>query len=170
MPYNPAILQEATFVTDIGPGVVEDKIYPLYNAILQRWFPATQGFFIGGQVDIGGDGKPDFMVVRHQGPAGLFRNTLLIVELKRPGAWNPQGREHVITQLRDYMEACFQAGGTQHATIYGLAGIGFHWTLCSMAINGPPQPLILVEWQDNIVSNASYLNFKDYVAPLLYNM
>lgn len=148
MSYGSGIRHEARFVNNMGPAVVEDKLHAVYNGILKRCFPTTKGFSIEAQVNIEGDvGRPDFVVVRKQGVTGLFRNTLLVVELKRPQHWSPRGREDIMDQLTGYMEGCIQVDRTQHDTIYGLAGIGFHWVVCMLGTAGPPGPSqIVVDW------------------------
>ena len=42
---------------------------------------------------------------------------------------------------------------SQYDTIYGLAGIGQKWMVCNMRL-GDDQPTMVLDWQDDIVSNA----------------
>jgi hypothetical protein len=48
-------------------------------------------------------------------------------------------------------------------TIYGIAGIGLHWTVCQMKRTGGPEPMMVVDWQDNISNDASYRVLESFV-------
>lgn len=104
-----------------------------------------------------GVGKPEYMVARH---AGGNRNPLLIVELKRPCKWNASGRRAVLGQLRRGFRS----------TIYGLAGIGLHWTVISMRKDGPAVSENVLRWRADISGNISHNSFRDIIEPLIHNI
>jgi hypothetical protein len=48
---------------------------------------------------------------------------------------------------------------TRYDTVYyGVAGIGLH--LCKMERSGDGQPTLVLDWQDNITSDALYAEFR----------
>ena len=161
--YDETTKGEAAYAAELGEGAVEDKFHATYTAILSYWFPTSKGYVIDHQV-MGDGGKPEYIVVRH---AGVLRNPLLIVELKRPKKWNDAGRKEVRMDLVEYIEGRFKS--TMFGTIYGLAGIGLRWKALKMSKEEGPEPDTVVEWQDDISSDESFLKMQK-VAELVYNL
>jgi hypothetical protein len=103
-------------------------------------------------------GRPDFTVARRSGTQ--FRNTVIVVELKRPGRWTDRGKEEVKTQLTEYVTDHF--GHTQHNIIFALAGIGLRWKLYRARRprgNQLVQLTVVHDWQNDITTQASYMMF-----------
>ncbi|OJA17915.1 hypothetical protein AZE42_09235 [Rhizopogon vesiculosus] len=157
MPYDPTIQTEAQYVDNLGSSATEDKFHATYNGILAHWFPTSRGYIIDHQ-------EPEYIIVRH---AGGYRNPLLIVELKRPSKWTAAGQNEVLDDLQTYIEGQFKP--TQYNTIYGVGGIGLYWMVCKMEKSGGPQPTLVLDWQNNIASDASYTQFQT-IANLVYNI
>ena len=160
MPYNNTIKAEAKYVADRG-----HPVNALYNAVLRTWFPLSKGYAIGFHFP-NGAGKPIHKHVSVRRVGGLC-DLLLIVEHKHQAKWNDAGKQEVLEDLTEYMEAQFDK--TKYNTIYGLAGIGLHWMVCKMEKDGLPIPTIVVEWHDDISSDLSYDAFET-VAASVYNI
>jgi hypothetical protein len=154
MSYHPTIQSEARRVDNLGPNAPEDQLRALYFAILSSWFPVSRGYLIGRQSLIP-QGKPEFIVVR---PTGDFRNPVFVMKLKRPSKWGETGRDEVMHQLTQYIKDRFDF--TRYETIYGLAGIGLHWMVCRVQKSGERQHSLVLDWQDNVASDASYASFR----------
>jgi len=165
MPYGSGTTNQANWVTRLGPTATQDKLHALYNTILNKWFPSSKGYAIDRQA-LGGASKPGrkSFFVRH---AGYHRDPLLIVEFKRPAKWNDAGKQEVLEGLTESMQAQFEQ--TQYNTIYGLGGIGLHWTVYKMEKDGLPVPTMVLDWHDDITSDVSYDAFET-VAELVYNI
>jgi len=163
MSYDQTIQTEALYVHNLGSSATEDKFHATYNGILTHWFPTSRGYIIDHQV-MGEGGKPEYLIVRH---AGGYRNPLLIVELKRPSKWTAAGQDEVRDDLQTYIEGRFEL--TKFNTIYGVGGIGLHWMVCKMEKSGGPQPTLVLDWQNNIASDASYTQFQT-IANLVYTI
>jgi hypothetical protein len=162
MSHLAAIQSEARYTISLGPKATQDKFRGLYNAILSHWFPVSHGYFFGRQVFVPRE-YPEYFVIR---PAGSFRNPIFAVKLKRPSEWTAAGRQMVMDELVDLMERRFEF--TQYNTIYGLGGIRLHWMVCRMQRSGDHQPSLVLDWQDDIASDASYSKF-GAIAELVYN-
>jgi hypothetical protein len=77
----------------------EDKFHATYNGILTHGSPLPEGMLW-----IMGEGKPEYIIVRH---AGGNRNPLFIVELKRPKKWTTAGKNEIWDDLTTYIEGRF---------------------------------------------------------------
>ena len=164
MPYYGATIKfEAQYTNNLGPNATEDKFHGIYNGILTHWFPTSRGYIIDSQVLEPG-GKPEYIVVRH---AEGSRNPVLIVELQRPSKRTEGGKKNVVDQLTDYIEGRLDL--TSYNTIYGLGGIGLRWMMCKMEKSGDHKPTVVLDWQDNIASDASFAEFEN-IANLIYNL
>jgi len=78
-----------------------------------------------------------------------------------------QGMEEVLSEQQRYMEGRLEL--TQYNTIYGVGGIGLYWMVCKMEKSGGPQPTLVLDWQNNIASDASCTQFQT-IANLVYNI
>jgi hypothetical protein len=88
-----------------------------------------------------------YLVVRH------VRSPVLIINLsRRPSIWTEAWQQKVMDELVAHIKGQFDR--TPYDTIYGLAGIGFHWKVCKVSRSGG-QPTTVVDWQDNVASGAS---------------
>lgn len=163
MPYNETIHTEAQYVHDLGLSAAKDKFHAIYCGILSYWFPASRGYII--DLKFLGDGEnPNYIVVR---TAGGYRNPLLIVELKPPSSWTAAGKNEVWEDLKTYIEGQFEL--TKYDTIYGVGGIGLHWTVYKMEKSEGPKLVQVLDWQDNIASDVSYSKFQT-IADLVYGL
>jgi hypothetical protein len=72
----------------------------------------------------------------------------------------------VMDELADRLKRGFDH--TQRNIIYGLGAIGLHWVVCKMA-SKDDQPTLVLDWQDDIISDASYSRFEG-VAELVYEL
>jgi hypothetical protein len=160
MPYYKIIKAKAKHVANRG-----SPADTLYNMVLNTWFPSSKGYLTGCYV-LGGAGKPDrkHLFVR---PVGGRHDLLLVVEHKHQAKWNDAGKQEVMEDLTEYMEA--QVNKTKYNAIYGLAGIGLHWMVCKMEKDGLPIPTTVLDWHDDISSDLSYDAFET-VAALVYNI
>jgi hypothetical protein len=163
MPYNAAIQTEARYVHNLGVDATEDRFHGIYTSILLHWFPTRLGYIVEPQV-CGDGGTPEFIIVRHLGSPS---NPVLIVELKRPSQWTAAWQQAIVDELVDDIEGRFDH--TMNNTIYGLGGIGLHWMVCKMQKSGDHLPTTVLDWQDNIASDASYTKFET-IADLVYNL
>jgi hypothetical protein len=163
MPYDATIKTEAQYAESLGINATEDKFHATYNGILTHWFPTSHGYVIDHQV-MGEGGKPEYLIVRH---AGGKRNPVLIVELKRPNKWTNAGKKEVQDDLKVYIEGRFDL--TQYNTIYGVGGIGLHWSVYKMEKSGNHELHVVQDWKDNIASDTSYTEFL-HVADLVHKL
>ncbi|KAF8478503.1 hypothetical protein DFH94DRAFT_750273 [Russula ochroleuca] len=161
MSYLAVIQSEARYIISLGPKATQDKFRGLYTAILSHWFPVSRGYIVSRQVFVPGE-YPEYFVIR---PAGGFRNPIFVFKLKRPSEWTAAGQQMVMDELVDLMEGRFEF--TQYNTIYGLGCIGLHWMVCRMQRSGGHQPSLVLDWQDDIASDASYSKF-GAIAELVY--
>jgi hypothetical protein len=91
---------------------------------------------------------------------------IFILVIKSPRNWTAVGRETVMDELAGQIKRGFDH--TQRNTIYGLGAIGLHWVVCKMS-STDDQPTLVLDWQDDIISDASYSKFEQ-VADLVYNL
>ena len=160
MPYYDTIKAQAKYAANRG-----HPANALCNAVLCTWFLLSKGYTVGFHVSNGG-GKPNHKHVSVRRVGG-FRDPLLIVEHKHQAKWNDAGKQEVLEDLTEYMEAQFD--NTKHNTIYGLACIGLHWMVCKMEKDCLPMPTTVLDWHDDISSDLSYDAFET-VAELVYNI
>jgi hypothetical protein len=145
---------------------IETKYYPLYDKILNYWFPPTEGYDVSPQWSIPDTRKTvnftiTFVIGHHQQP-------LLLVEIKPPSDFKlDSGRDAAVIQHLDEI-----GPNNQHADrLYAISAIGKKWRACygykGNGSNGG-QPVTGVAeknsfrsgepecWNDDITSNASY--------------
>jgi hypothetical protein len=163
MPYGATIKGEAVYCHSLGLNATANEYAGVYNTILLNWFGDSRGFVVG--IHALPQRKYRTLIVRHHDLPGHL-NPLLVLNLKRPSKWTPVGQQAVVDELAEHIKGRFDL--TQHDTIYGLGAIGLHWVVCKMK-SGDDQPTIVVDWQDNIASDASYVRFES-VANLIYNI
>ena len=162
MSYSAALQAEALDVSNLGPTANVDKFRGTYNLLLAHWFPSSRGY-ITGIHPLAPGGKSSSLMVRHGHP-GL--NPILILVMKSPSKWTAAGRQTVMDELAGQIKRGFDH--TQRNTIYGLGAIGLHWMVCKMS-SKDDQPILVLDWQDEIISDASYSKF-EAVADLVYNL
>ncbi|TDL17550.1 hypothetical protein BD410DRAFT_843580 [Rickenella mellea] len=163
MPYDAVTIREADHVKGLQ-NAVEDDLHGLYDAILHHFFGRDRNYIIEHQ-KMGPGGKPEFIVIRHDTPGK--RNPVLIVELKRPSKWTTAGKQEIMQELTAYIEGRLDM--TEYSMIYGLAGIGVHWTACYMKKAGGPNPVIVQPWHDDITSAQGY-NLMQAFANTVHNI
>lgn len=155
MPYNNVFKQGAT----------EDCFYATYMGVLTVWFPTPRGYMIDHQ-EFDKGGRPGCrFIVRHA--AQFQKNSVLVVEVKRPSKFNDTGKWEVMMDLTEYIEDRFDL--TQYNMIYGLGGIGLNWKVCKMTRAAPHIPTNVQTWTADITSDDSYDAF-GYIANLVYNI
>lgn len=161
MSYCFSIHSKARYLNNLGPNATEDKFRGIYNTIFWYWFPANRGYIIGNH-PLAKRGESKSLMVRHGG----LPDPILIVKVEAPSEWTEIGRQTVMDELADQIKEGFDH--TQYKTIYGLGGIGLHWVVCKME-SGDDQPTIVLDWQDDVSSDASYARF-EIIADLVYNI
>jgi hypothetical protein len=159
MSYNATIQTEAQNADSIGPEATEEHFLDTYKAILAHWFPTSRGYTIDPVLYDLGDLEP--IIVRRGG-----NNIILIVKLLPPSEWTADGREVIVDELANEIGSMFDI--TKSNTFYGLGGIGLHWMVCEVK-SGNCLPTTVLDWQDNIASDASYTEFET-IANLVYNL
>jgi len=167
MPYSLGIKTRAKHVAKLGTTAKANDFHGLYNGILNKWFPSSEYYAIEPHASrrAGNSGRKSFVVCHD----GSHYDPVLVVRLKRPALWNDTGKQEVLQDLTDAMQAEF--GETQYNTIYGLGGIGFQWMVCKMEKekDGLPVPTTVVDWHDDISSDLSYNAF-EAVAASIHNI
>ena len=164
MSYDATIQEAARRADSFGPNAAKDKFRGTYYGVLVHWFPTSRGYIIDHQV-LGPAGKKvEYIVTRNEGG---FHNPLLIINLKRPSEWTAAGQQMVVDELVGHIKDHFNL--TRYNTIYGLGGIGLQWMVCKIQRSGDHQPIVLVNWKDNIASDASYAEFA-VIADLIYSL
>jgi hypothetical protein len=153
MPYSTTTHKEARYINHLGPNPTQDNFSGLYDLILWHWFPVGSGFRVRYH---------DLAFIVHRGDIP-DRNPLLVVKFNEPSCWTAAGRQTVLDELIVQMKGGFNC--SQYDTIYGLAGIGQKWMVCKMKL-GDDQPTTVLDWQDDIASNASYASFETIVGLL----
>lgn len=107
---------------------VESKFYPLYDKILNYWFPPADGYDVCPQWTLPDIRKSvdftiTFVIELHQRP-------LLLVEIRPPSDFHvDSGREAAIIQIRQRLD---EIGSTnQHLDrLYASSAIGKKWRAC----------------------------------------
>lgn len=107
---------------------VESKFYPLYDKILNYWFPPADGYDVCPQWTLPDIRKSvdftiTFVIELHQRP-------LLLVEIRPPSDFHvDSGREAAIIQIRQRLD---EIGSTnQHLDrLYAISAIGKKWRAC----------------------------------------
>jgi hypothetical protein len=125
--YPPYILNKAAELND-DDETIETKFYPLYDKILNYWFPPTEGYDVSPQWTIPGSRRTDdftiaFVIEHHQ-------RLLLLVEIKPPSDFQvDSGRGVAILQVIQRLD---EIGPTnQHADrLYAISAIGKRWRAC----------------------------------------
>ncbi|TDL18704.1 hypothetical protein BD410DRAFT_806409 [Rickenella mellea] len=163
MPYDIGIKNEAAYIKSLGANALEDKFHGLYNAILNHWFPSSEGYIIEAQVNVDG-GIPEFVVrkVVSTGKNTFSRCPVHVTELKRPSLWTEAGKVKVDRELVGYQETGLKE--TTYSKIFGLAGIGSRWKMTALIKSGGPDPDLLQDWRADIASDASYSLMEPIVA------
>ncbi|KAH9987044.1 hypothetical protein BJV77DRAFT_964953 [Russula vinacea] len=132
MSYDATIQGAARRADSFGPNAAKDKFRGTYYSVLVHWFPTSRGYIIDHQV-LGPAGKKvEYIVTRNEGAAG---------------------QQMVVDELVGHIKDHFNL--TRYNTIYGLGGIGLQWMVCKIQRSGDHQPIVLVNWKDNIASDAS---------------
>ena len=163
MSYSPVLQAEGRDVSNLGPSATQDKFHGAYGVLLVHWFPGSRGYIVANHA-LAPTGKYRSLMVRHGGHPYL--DPVLILVIKRPSKWTAAGRQMVMDELADRIKRGFDH--TQRNTIYGLGAIGLHWVVCKMT-SKDEQPTLVLDWQDDIISDASYSRFEG-VAELVYNI
>ena len=122
--YPQYILNKAAELNDDNE-TIETKFYPLYDKILNYWFPAVDGYDVSPQWSIPSSNRSvDFaiaFVIEHQ------RRPLLLVEVMPPSDFHLEsGRECAIIQIIQRLD---EIGPTnQHVErLYAISAIGKRW-------------------------------------------
>jgi hypothetical protein len=107
---------------------IETKFYPLYDKILNYWFPPTEGYDVSPQWSIPESRKTvdftiTFVIEHHQHP-------LLLVEIKPPSDFQlDSGRDAAIVQVIQRLDEI--GPNNQHADrLYAISAIGKRWRAC----------------------------------------
>ena len=110
---------------------IESKFYPLYDKILNYWFPPTDGYDVSPQWTIPDIRKSvDFtitFVIEHR------QRPLLLVEIKPPSDFRVEsGRDAAIIQIIQHLD---EIGPTnKHLDrLYAISAIGKKWRACSVS-------------------------------------
>jgi len=164
MPYSSGIKLEAKYVAKLGATAKVDNLHAIYNAVLNKWFPSSEGYAIDRQVlcGAGGSGRKSFFVCH----AGDHRDPLLIVELKRPAKWNDAGKQEVLKDLTESIQAQFDE--THYNTIHGFGGIGLHWMVCKMEKDGLPVPTTVLDWHNVRLRGCSGVDIQHLLKGYIY--
>jgi hypothetical protein len=155
---------------------IETKFYPLYNKILNYWFPPTEGYDVSPQWSIPDPRKTvdftiTFVIEYHQHP-------LLLVEIKPPSDFQlNSGRDAAIVQVIQRLDEI--GPNNQHSDrLYAISAIGKRWRACyALKGNGSKggQPVKGVAevnslrsakpdcWNPDITSNASWAALRSIV-------
>ena len=164
MPYPPIFQSVVQYLNGLGPDVTQDKFNGLYNSILWHWFPLDGGYIVTNvSLPLGARSK-NVLVCHGLGPGGPpGLNPILVLKIKRPSKWTAAGRQTVMDELVDQIKKAFDE--SRHSPIYGLGAIGLHWMAFKMQ-SKDDQPTVLVDWQDDITSDASYASFNIIADPI----
>lgn len=107
---------------------VETKFYPLYDKILNYWFPPTEGYDVSPQWSIPDSRKTvdftiTFVIEHHQHP-------LLLVEIKPPSDFQlDSGRDAAIVQVIQRLDEI--GPNNQHADrLHAISAVGKKWRAC----------------------------------------
>jgi len=124
--YPQHILNRAAELDDDGGD--ESEFYPLYNKILNYWFPSTEGYDTHPQWRIPGSKMSiDFAITFN---IGHHRRPLLLVEVK-PGSHfdGVSDRENAIFQVTTRLDDV--GPNNQHTDrLYAISAIGKRWRAC----------------------------------------
>ena len=107
---------------------IETKFYPLYDKILNYWFPADEGYDVSPQWSIPESRKTvDFTVTF---VIELNQRPLLLVEIKPPSDFQlDSGRVAAIVQMIQLLDEI--GPNNQHADrLYAISAIGKKWRAC----------------------------------------
>jgi hypothetical protein len=181
--YPQYILTKALELDD-DDETIESKFYPLYDKILNYWFPPDEGYDVSPKWTIPDtrntvDFAITFVIEHHQHP-------LLLVEIKPPSDFHvDSGREAAIIQIIQRLD---KLGPTNVFVdrLYAISAVGKRWRACyalksSGSKGGQPVKGIAGEsslrsaapecWNPDITSDASWDAFqgifqsiKSYVA------
>ena len=105
---------------------IENVFYPLYDKILNYWFPPMEGYDVSPQWSPESkavDFTITFVIEHHQRP-------LLLVEIKPPSDFQlDSGREAAIIQVIQCLDEI--GPNNQHADrLYAISAIGKRWRAC----------------------------------------
>jgi hypothetical protein len=108
----------------------EQKFFPLYDKILNYWFPSAEGYdvcplwSIPGSQRLDGYGFPISYVVEH------LDHPLLLVEIKPPSDFQSDlGRDLAISQVITHLDEI--GPNNLHADrLYAISAIGKRWRAC----------------------------------------
>jgi hypothetical protein len=126
--YPQYILNKAAELNDDTSENIEQKFFPLYDKILNYWFPPTKGYDVCPQWPIPGPRNWDdrtipFVIEHHQHP-------LLLVVVKPPSDFRfDSGRSLAINQVMVHFD---EIGPTNlHADrLYAISAVGKRWRAC----------------------------------------
>ena len=155
---------------------IETKFYPLYDKILNYWFPPSEGYDVNPQWSIPESRRIDdftisFVIEHHQRP-------LLLVEIKPPSDFHlDSGRNAAIVQIILRLDEI--GPYNQHADrLYAISAIGKRWRACytskgNDSKGGKPVKGVAVSnslrsakpecWNTDITSNASWAALQSIV-------
>jgi len=155
---------------------IETKFYPLYDKILNYWFPPTEGYDVSPQWSIPGSRKTvdfsiTFVIEHHQHP-------FLLVDIRPPVDFQLEsGRDAAIIQVICHLDEI--GPNNQHSDrLYAISAIGKRWRACyALKGNGSKggQPVKGVAeanslrssnpgcWNPDITSNASWAALQSIV-------
>ncbi|KAK0230086.1 hypothetical protein IW262DRAFT_1336364 [Armillaria fumosa] len=166
--YPQYILTKAAELNDDNE-TVEANFYPLYDKILNYWFPPTEGFDVCPQWVIPDTRKAvDFAIAF---VIELHHHPLLLVEVKPPSDFHvDSGRDSAIIQIIQHLDTIGPTN-QQLDRLYAISAIGKRWRAC-YALKGTSskrgQPVSYVAeanslrsadpqcWNPDIASDASY--------------
>ena len=156
--------------------IIESKYYPLYDKILNYWFPPTEGYDVSPQWSIPDSRKTvdfsiTFVIEHHQQP-------LLLVEIKPPSDFKlDSGRDAAVIQIIQRLDEI--GPNNQHADrLYAISAIGKKWRACyaykgngsngGQPVKGVAEKNSLRSgepecWNEDITLNASYEAFQGIV-------
>ncbi len=168
MGYPDYILKKAVELNN-DHETVESKYYPLYDKILNYWFPAVEGYDVSPQWTIPNSRKSvDFtitFVIEH------YQRPLLLLEVKPPSDFHlDSGRVPAIFQIIQHLD---DIGPTNQHTdrLYAISAIGKRWRAVYVTKgNGssgghPVRGITTLDslksaepncWNEDITSNASW--------------
>lgn len=155
---------------------IESKFYPLYDKILNYWFPPTEGFDVSPQWSIPDSRKSvDFtipFVIEHN------QRPLLLVEIQPPSDFHADsGRVGAINQVIQRLDE-IGPGNIDLDRLYAISAVGKRWRACyslkglssksGQPVRGVAQTSSLRSadancWNPDITSDASWAALQDIV-------
>jgi len=137
------------------PSLDEDGFHMLWNTILNYQFPVELGYGVARPVPIpDDDAMPELLVVRITDES---KHVVVVARLSKSDDKAPDARNNMTQELVGFIE---RFAKTKYPTVYGIASMGFSWTALKMDRTDPDQPTTLVPWNDDVMSDESFLALK----------